>query len=354
MEEQYLYRETSRNPFASLARVRLSAFALRTGFRMAPVEELHLLAMADAYLRGQWLGGGGAERPLGALPEGPGIVPVTRVSGSSRPARVRRAAEFAHALGGLAVERCGGPQEVGRAAAVAQAEGVPLWIARRRAPSPGGPVSVAVDRRTVRVDVWAEGAPAVRIRAPRGASRDPRYPSRGLLITVGDVPAGLEVFRPGRLLTRSGVVVETPGRRWHLFRRSRRSSELTCNGHAVAVLTVPPPVRTGVPLLPLAHADFASADPLDAVMTHALAVSFGLGDGTGAVRFGVRGRRGPHQDDPGAWGLPWFTGVGSGSGDSGPGAGGDGWGGDVGGDGDGGSGDSGGGGGGSDGGGGGG
>jgi hypothetical protein len=337
--QQVMYAEKSRNPFVT--DVRLTSVALRARWQVMPVQELHLLAMADAYLRGRWLGGGGTERPVTSLPAGKGTVPVTRVSGACRPVRVRSASEFAHALGGFAVERCGGAHEVERAAARAQAEGVPLWIARRTAPSPVGPVSVAVDRRTVRVDVWGEGAPVVRLRAPEGVSLDRRSPSRGLVLIVDDVAAALTVTRSNWSAGSSGVTVELPGRRWELFRRSKRSSQLTCNGHPVALLIVPAPVGAGVPLLPLALAEFSSADPLDAVMTHALAVSFGLGDGSGAVRFGIRGGDG---EGAAAWDQPWFTGVGSGSGDSGPGAGGDGWGGDGGG-GDSGGGDSGGGGG---------
>ncbi|WP_406726278.1 hypothetical protein WJ438_18760 [Streptomyces sp. GD-15H] len=60
----------------------------------------------------------------------------------------------------------------------ARSEGVPLWIARRFAPGPAGPVAVAVDRRLIRVDVWGPHAPVVRIRAPYGFHRDTPEPSK--------------------------------------------------------------------------------------------------------------------------------------------------------------------------------
>jgi hypothetical protein len=149
---QVLYEERSRNPLART--VELTEGGLRRGGRTTPLAELNLGAMAEAYLRGCWLGGGGAERSLASLPQGSGTVPVTRVTGTTTPLRVRRAADFARALGELAVRRCGGVEQVGVLFVRAHAEGVPLWIARRYAPGPAGPVAVAVDRRSVRVDVW--------------------------------------------------------------------------------------------------------------------------------------------------------------------------------------------------------
>ncbi|MCT2589407.1 hypothetical protein LHJ74_05590 [Streptomyces sp. N2-109] len=55
---------------------------------------------------------------------------------------------------------------------------------------------------------------------------------------------------------------------------------------------------------------------------HTLAVSFGLGDSTGTLRFSARDQL-SDRDDSEAWGRRWVTG----SSDSGPGASGDGWGG---------------------------
>ncbi|MGN7140313.1 hypothetical protein [Streptomyces pseudogriseolus] len=101
-----LYGERSRNPLART--VRLTEDALRRGGRTTPLEELNLAAMAEAFLRGAWLGGGGAERPLTSLPEGAGAVPVTRATGTCAPLKVRQAPAFARALGELAVGRCGG------------------------------------------------------------------------------------------------------------------------------------------------------------------------------------------------------------------------------------------------------
>src|SRR5687768_4424581 len=149
---QVLYGERSRNPLART--VELTEGGLRRGGRTTPVAELNLGAMAEAYLRGYWLGGAGAERSLASLPQGTGTVPVTRVTGTTTPLKVRRAADFARALGESAVRGCGGADQVAALAARAHAEGVPLWIARRYAPGPAGPVAVTVDRRLVRVDVW--------------------------------------------------------------------------------------------------------------------------------------------------------------------------------------------------------
>lgn len=66
---QVLYRERSRNPLART--VRLTEDGLRRGGRTTPLDELNLAAMAEAFLRGCWLGGGGAERPWGRCPRAP-------------------------------------------------------------------------------------------------------------------------------------------------------------------------------------------------------------------------------------------------------------------------------------------
>ncbi|MFS8666100.1 MAG: hypothetical protein LOD84_10585, partial [Limnochordales bacterium] len=55
-----LYGEQSWNPLART--VELTEERLRVGRRATPLEELHLAAMAEAFQRGQWLGGGGTER----------------------------------------------------------------------------------------------------------------------------------------------------------------------------------------------------------------------------------------------------------------------------------------------------
>lgn len=342
-----VYAEQSWNPLART--VELAEGWLKVGSRTTPSAELHVAAMADAYLRGQWLGGGGSERPFAHFPSGTGIVPVTRITGSTKPVKARRAAEFAQGLGEMAVRHAGGPAAVSVLADRARAEGVPLWIARRFADGPGGPVVVAVDRRSVCVDVWSPSAPVVRIRAPHGVSADRRNPGRGLLLTVGEAPATLTVISAMRKSKRS-VAVGLPQRRWELTRENTLTSRLTCNGRPVALLTRPRPGAAvpGTVLLPLADVRHDSPDPLDAVMAHTFAVAFGLGDTTGTVRF--RARRAASTDEP-VWDQLWFTNLGSGSDDNGSGGGaGDGWdagsGGDGGGDGGGGGGDGGGGGGG--------
>ncbi|MGW6541656.1 hypothetical protein ACWGBH_02180 [Streptomyces massasporeus] len=338
---QALYEERSRNPLARTAE--LTEDRLRRGGRTTPLDELNLGAMADAYLRGHWLGGGGTERPLESLAQGPGIVPVTRVTGTTTPLKVRRTADFAHALGELAVRRCGGPEHVAALATRAQAEGVPLWIARRYAPGPAGPVAVAVDRRLVRVDVWGPGAPAVRLRAPYGFRGDSTVPGSGLVMTVGDAGARLILQKKFRK-SKSSVEIRLPDRRWTLRRENAESSWLLRDGRGVALLTRPgrrPGPPPGQVLLPLADVRHESPDPLDAVMAHAVAVSFGLGDTTGLARFrAVRSRR---ETDDELWAHPWFSNLGSGSDDNEPG-GGDGWGSDGGEGGDGGGGSDGGGG----------
>ncbi|MEW1605163.1 hypothetical protein C1708_13120 [Streptomyces sp. DH-12] len=341
--DQVLYGERSRNPLART--VRLTEHALRRGGRTTPLEELNLAAMAEAFLRGAWLGGGGAERPLQALPEGAGLVPVTRATGTCVPLRVRQAAAFARALGELAVRRCGGPGQVAALAARARQEGVPLWIARRYAHGPAGPIAVAVDRRQVRVDVWGPYAPAVRLRAPygfRGSSTSDT--DTGLVLTVGDAVARL-VLRKKFRKSRSAVEIRLPDRQWTLRRGDAASSWLLRGETPVALLTRPPRGTAPAPgalLLPLADVRHESPDPLDAVMAHAVAVSFGLGDATGLARFRSADPRRDTGDD--GWDLPWFSNLGRGRDDNEPG-GGDGWGSDGGdaGDGGGGSGDGGGG-----------
>ncbi|BFO14584.1 hypothetical protein SHKM778_09720 [Streptomyces sp. KM77-8] len=135
---------------------------------------------------------------------------------------MRRAAEFAHALGELAVRGSGGPEQVAALAARARAEGVPLWMARRFAPGPAGPIAVVVDRRLVQVDVWGPHAPAVRLRAPSGYQPHPRDPSGGLVLTVGPVHARLELRRTFRK-SKSGVEIGTPNGTGRCGARTRRA-----------------------------------------------------------------------------------------------------------------------------------
>ncbi|MEU6889493.1 hypothetical protein ABZ918_30655 [Streptomyces viridosporus] len=324
-----LYAEKSWNPLART--VELTEERLRRGGRTTPLDELNLAAMAEAFLRGRWLGGGGTERPLEWLAEGRGAVPVTRVTGTTTPLKVHRAAEFARALGELAVRGCGGPDAVAALAERARAEGVPLWIARRYAPGPAGPVAVAVDRHLVRVDVWGPHAPAVRLRAPHGFDDDADDPSGGLLLTVGDAPARL-VLKRKRRKSKSRVEIHLPDRRWTLRREDARSSWLLRDDRRVALLTRPsrwPDPAPGTVLLPLATVHHESPDPLDAVMAHAVAVSFGLGDTTGLARFRTVHRSREEDEDVGdeAWDRPWFSNLGKGRDDNEPG-GGDGWGSD--------------------------
>ncbi|MFF7550769.1 hypothetical protein ACFZCU_45245 [Streptomyces canus] len=326
---QVLYGERSWNPLART--VELTEDGLRVGGWTMPPSELNLGAMAEAFQRGCWLGGGGTERPLQLLAEGAGVVPVTRVTGTARPVRVRQAAQFARELGAMAVRQCGGPQQVAALAARAQAEGVPLWIARRHTPGPAGPVTVALDRRLGRVDVWGPHAPVVRIRAPHGFQPDATDPSKGLRLTVGDVPAQLSLNRKLRK-SRSSVEVRLPERHWVLRRESALTSWLLGGERPVALLTAPPhrPVLApGTLLRPLADMPYESTDPLDAVMAHVFAVAFGLGDATGMARLRPQRRPTVAGGEPfatdAAWDRPWFSNLGSGSNDNEPG-GGDGWG----------------------------
>jgi uncharacterized membrane protein YgcG len=295
------------------------------------VGELNLGAMAETYLRGCWLGGAGSERPLEAMPQGPGVVPVTRLTGTTVLLKVRHAADFARALGELAVRRGGGPGQVAALAAQARAEGVPLWIARRYAPSPAGLVAVAVDRRLVRVDVWGPHTPAVRLRAPHGYQGDPAAPGGGLVMTVGDVTARLDLRMRFRKSKRT-VEIQLPDRHWTLRREDAESSWLMRDGWRVALLTRPPRgVRPapGTLMLPLATVHHESPDALDAVMAHMVAVSFGLGDTTGRARFRTvrRSDREPFADLADLWDRPWYSNLGTGRDDNERG-GGDGWGSD--------------------------
>ncbi|MEU6379334.1 hypothetical protein [Streptomyces sp. NPDC046909] len=327
---QVLYGERSWNPLART--VELTPDQLRQGGRTTPLSELNLGAMAEAFQRGCWLGGGGAERPLQRLPEGTGVVPVTRATGTSTPVRARQAAEFARTLGELAVRQCGGPDQVAAMAARARAEGVPLWIARRFASGPAGPIAVAVDRRLVRVDVWGPHAPVVRIRAPHGFHRETADPSRGLRLTVGDMTAEL-ILKKKLRKSKSLVEVRLPGQHWTLRREDAASSWLLRDDRRIALLTRPP--RRAMPephlvLLPLSPVRYESPDPLDAVMAQVFAVAFGLGDTTGLARF--RAERHPVVGgepiaaDEG-WDRPWFSNLGRGTDDNESG-GGDGWGSD--------------------------
>ncbi len=161
------YAERSWVPLAIT--VELNDRSLRVGGSRTPLSHLNMVAMADAFLRGQWLGGGGAERPLDGLPTGSGVVPVVRASGSVKPVKARRAREFADALGQLALRRSGGADAVAVAAAQARGEGVPLWI---DSPPPGarahrphhrdrGPPAGARKR-------LGRGHPVVRLRGPYG------------------------------------------------------------------------------------------------------------------------------------------------------------------------------------------
>ncbi|AZP22552.1 hypothetical protein EJC51_44675 [Streptomyces aquilus] len=327
---QVLYGERSWNPLART--VELTPDQLRRGGRTTPLSELNLAAMAEAFQRGCWLGGGGAERPLERLPEETGVVPVTRVTGTTTPVRARQAAEFAHALGELAVRQCGGPDQVAALGAQARSEGVPLWIARRFATGPAGPITVAVDRRLVRVDVWGPHAPVVRIRAPQGFVGDTSDPSKGLRLTVGDTTARLGLTKK---LRKSKCLVEVTlsGQHWVLRRENAVSSWLLRDERRVALLERPR--RRPVPepdsvLLPLSPVRYVSSDPLDAVMAQVFAVSFGLGDGTGLARFRAE-RRPVTGGEPIAadddWDRAWFSNLGTGSDDNDSG-GGDGWGSD--------------------------
>ena len=324
-----LYTDKSWNPLAGS--VELDETGVRAGGRFTPLAELNLVAMADAYLRGCWVGAGGTERALAAIGPGAGVVPVIRATGSATPLRARRAAEFAGALGELCVRAVGGRDAVAGHARRAAAEGVPLWLARRVAPGPaGGPVVVAVDRRLARADVWADGAPPARLRGPLGLPAGQSNVAELLAVSVGDAPAALTVEQSWRKSQRS-VTVHSSAGRWELRRESWNTSRLLREGGSVALLGRPARARRadhGGPLLPLADVQYHTAYPVDAVLAHFFGVCFGLGDDTGKVRFGVRRPEPDEIEFDGLWDQPWFTGLGRGNDDNGPGGRDDGWGGD--------------------------
>uniref|UniRef100_UPI000A94C968 hypothetical protein n=1 Tax=Streptomyces sp. SBT349 TaxID=1580539 RepID=UPI000A94C968 len=253
---------------------------------------------------------------------------MIRLTGSAMPVRVRRGAEFARAFGAFAVRASGGPDAVRAAGGRAGHEGVPLWMARRVAPGPGGLVVVAVDRRLVRADVWTDGAPgvpALRLRGPYGLqTAHLRVPRPPLTVTVGEEAADLTLRASGRR-SRRFVTVRSRHGAWELWRQNAVTSRLERGGRAVAFLTRPGPRELrGAALLPLASVDHRSGDPLDAAVAHFFAVVCGLGDATGGIRFGAR-KPLPELDEA-VWDLPWPTGLGTSSADSGPGAVGDAWG----------------------------
>ncbi|WP_059010377.1 hypothetical protein [Streptomyces specialis] len=317
-----IYAEKSWNPLS--VSVNLTDGELRVGTRRMPLAELNLPAMADAYLRGGWLGGGGSERPLSAIPAGAGTVPVIRATGAAKPVRVRRAAEFVRVLGDLAVRLSGGRDAVAQAAERAAHEGVPLWMARRVAHGPAGPVVVAVDRRLVRADVWTPGLPVARLRGPYGMPAGLTDVPPALVVTLGEMPAHITLVQNWRKSKRT-VIVQAAQGRWELWRHDARASRLLRDGRPVALLRRPAPTAgRGDVLLPLADVRHETGDPLDAVVAHFFAVVFGLGDATGTIRFGTRHRL-PEPEEPRVWEEPWFTGLGRGGDDSGPGGGGDGW-----------------------------
>lgn len=289
--------------------------------------------MAEAFQRGCWLGGGGTERPLDRLAADSGVVPVTRITGTTAPVKVRHAAEFAEKLGELAVRHCGGPAQLNALAERARAEGVPLWMARRYAHGPAGAICVAVDRRLVRADVWGPSAPVVRIRAPHGFLSSAADQAQGLRMTVGDVPATLVLKRKLRK-SKSYTRARLPQGVWELRRANSTSSWVLRGEQRVALIQRPPRrprLDPGTVLLPLAEVHYESPDPRDAVMAQAFAVAFGVGDTTGAARFRLQRPQTSTIGEPvatdDAWDRPWFSNLGSGGADNEPG-GSDGWGSD--------------------------
>lgn len=306
-----VYENRTWNPL--LSSVRLTTSEVKLGICRMPPKELNVAAMADAYLRGRWLGGGGLERDLEQLPEGAGFVPVIRLSGSSAPFKVRQAAELVRHLGPWMVRACGGAEAVEAAARQAAAEGVPLWIARRTAHGPAGDLTVAVDRRSVRADVRGPNAPAVRLRGRLTERTQQRKLAAQTAVSVGDSPATLSVLQPGTSmgLGRSGqATLRTEQSCWELVQQDDRSSRLIRDGHPVAWLIRPPSGQRDALLLPLADVRHETPDPLDAVMAHFFAVSFGLGKHTGVLRFGMNTRvRLPEPNDHDQWEWSWHTGL---------------------------------------------
>src|SRR4051794_6383609 len=101
MTTQVFYEDRSWNPL--VPNVRLTEGWLQLDRVNVPLRELNAAAMADAYLRCFWLGGAGSERHLSTIPADRGVVPLIRVTGSSKPVRIRRAAEFVQRLGEVMV-----------------------------------------------------------------------------------------------------------------------------------------------------------------------------------------------------------------------------------------------------------
>ncbi len=182
-----------------------------------------------------------------------------------------------------------------------------------------------MDRRSVRVDVWGPNAAAVRLRAPEGYLPDSDDPARGLSLTVGDFPARVELKSKFRK-SKSKVEIRMADRSWTLRRENATTSALLRDGTRIALLTRPPRGVTPAPgtvLLPLADVRHETPDPLDAVMAHAVAVSFGLGDTTGTARF--RPARSHHETDDVIWARAWYGNIGTDRDDNEPGCS-DGWG----------------------------
>ncbi|MEO3846954.1 hypothetical protein ABGB09_04755 [Streptomyces sp. B8F3] len=356
-DETAVYAERAWNPLA--AKVRLTADTLSVGRgRRVRVRDMHLMAMAEAYLRGKWLGGRGLERELARIGNGPGVVPLIHVTGSAHVIRVRQAAAFAGALGELAVELSGGPAEVAAAGRRAESEGVPLWMARRSAAGPhGGMVTVAVDRRLVRADVWAEeapGTPAVRLRGKAGlTAEEVQMRNPPLTVTVAGRPAVLTVLDSS---VRGWVaVLRTEKVQWELEGRDVESSRLLRGRRPVALLTRRRPVALltrrrdwevrYATVEPLMDVRYETADPLDAVVAHFFGAVCGAGDENALIRLGTVDRvlapygAGGADGERRGWDDPWSTDLGyspsgggfgggfDGGGDGGGGGGGDGGGG---------------------------
>lgn len=310
MTEEVVFEDRTWHPLRSS--VRLTDREVKLSICRMPPEELNVVAMADAYLRGRWLGGGGMERALEEIPKGHGTVPITRVTGACAPFTVRHASALVGHLGPWLVRASGGAQAVEAAMERAAHEGVPLWITRRTAPGPAGEVRVAVDRRSVRADVWGPNAPAVRLRGRLAERTNQRTLAAQAAVSVGDTPASLSVVEPGVFSPGRGqVTLTTEQGCWELVHQDNRSSRLARDGHPVAWLIRPPRGRNDALLLPLADVRLETPDPLDAVMAHFFAVSCGLGKHTGVLRFGIHRRAGPlpKPNDPDQWGRSWHTGL---------------------------------------------
>ncbi|MFF0727509.1 hypothetical protein [Streptomyces sp. NPDC004134] len=319
-DETVVYAEKSWHPRAAKVRLTTDTLSAGRGPRVR-VRDMNLMAMAEAYLRGKWLGGRGMERELARIRNGPGVVPLIHVTGSAHVIRVRQAAAFARALGELAVELSGGPREVTAARRRAEEEGVPLWMARRSAAGPhGGLVTVAVDRRLIRADVWAEdapGTPAVRLRGEAGLTNEElqtRNPP--LTVTVAGRPAVLTVLDSS---VRGWVaVLRTVKVQWELEGRDVESSRLLRGGRPVALLTRRQDWEVRyAPVEPLMDVRYETADPLDAVVAHFFGAVCGAGDENALIRLGTMH---PVQDPYGTggtdgasrgWDDPWPTNLGS-------------------------------------------